>query len=47
MQGKKTLLTKPKTSDSLGKIFTTCHREKTNFLNIEKNAQKKNKKIDV
>lgn len=38
MQGKKTLLTKPKISDNLGKIFTTCLGEKTNFLNIEKNA---------
>lgn len=46
MQGKKTLSTKPKTNNNLGKIFMTCHGEKTNFLNIEKNAYKK-KIIDI
>lgn len=39
MHSKKTLLTKPKTSDN---VFT-CHRERTNF-NIEKNAYKKKQK---
>lgn len=32
------------TSDSLGKIFTTCHRERTNFVNTLKNAYQKKKK---
>lgn len=38
MQGKKT--PKSKTSDNLGKIFMTCHRERTNFVNIQKNTYK-------
>lgn len=47
MQGKKKNHQPSQTSDSLGKIFTTCHRERTNFANTLKMLTKKKKKAQL